>query len=286
MSRRFHSLTAEIVGGSIDKVNDAGFHWCARPEILTMSSVGKVTLSSAALPDGMRVYAIGDIHGRRDLLEDLCAQIDKDLESAPSAVMTVFLGDYVDRGSDSAGVIERLAERNFPTPFCALRGNHEQVLLQFLQDETLLESWRKFGGLETLHSYGVDVTDPMRGRGYAMARSAFMERIPESHLIFLENTKLGVAYGDFFFVHAGVRPGVSLHAQRADDLLWIRDEFLLSQDVWEKVVVHGHTPVQAPEVRQNRINIDTGAFATSVLTALVLEGADRRFIQTRGDRMR
>jgi serine/threonine protein phosphatase 1 len=226
----------------------------------------------------MRVYAVGDVHGRRDLLDDLFEKIREDMRGAPPTVLTVFL----DRGPDSAGVIDRLSKSDAPTPFCALRGNHEEVLLEFLENETILESWRRFGGLETLHSYGVDVSEPMRGRGYDKARRALLDKMPAHHREFLERTPYCVAHGDYFFVHAGVRPGVPLHLQRREDMLWIRDDFLDSTEPWPKVIVHGHTPVTAPTVLPNRINIDTGAFVTSVLTALVLEGAGRRFLQVRG----
>lgn len=245
-----------------------------------MSPKAKLTLDSAALPAGLRIYAIGDVHGRSDLLANLASQIFDDLSTAPASSLTIFLGDYIDRGRDSAGVVDRLARGDFPTPFCALRGNHEDILLRFLEDETLLEAWRKFGGLETLHSYGVNVGDAMRGRGYDVARTALIERMPEAHRRFLEGTGMSATHGDYFFAHAGARPGAPLHKQSAEDLLWIRDDFLRWPGSWEKIVVHGHTPVPAPEVKPNRINIDTGAFATSVLTALVLEGAERRFLQT------
>jgi serine/threonine protein phosphatase 1 len=230
------------------------------------------------LPPGLRLYAIGDIHGRLDLLDDLARQISDDLATAPEKVLTIFLGDYIDRGPDSAAVVERLRRRDFPTPFRALRGNHEEVVLKFLEDESVLENWRKFGGLETLHSYGVNVGEVMRGQGFGEARRSFEERLPEAHLRFFEDMELTAVYGDYYFCHAGARPGVPLDQQVSDDLLWIRGEFLDFDGAFGKVVVHGHTPVAAPDERHNRINIDTGAFATSVLTALMLEGTNRRFL--------
>lgn len=238
-------------------------------------------VAAPALPAGLRLYVIGDVHGRLDLLDRLSAHIDADAAGAAGDVLTIFLGDYIDRGKDSAGVIERLSGGDFPTPICALRGNHEEILLRFLEDESLLESWRKYGGLETLHSYGVDVGEAMRGRGYDAARASLLARLPEAHLHFLQKTRLWAAHGDYFFAHAGIRPERPLSAQTADDLLWIRDEFLRFPGKLEKIVVHGHTPVEAPDIQANRINIDTGAYLSSVLTALVLEGADRRFIQAR-----
>lgn len=240
--------------------------------------LAKRRTAPAVVPAGMRIYAIGDIHGRADLLDDLAESIGLDLASSSAQALAIFLGDYVDRGADSAGVVERLSNGDFPAPFCALRGNHEEVLMQFLDDESVLESWRKFGGLETLYSYGVDVGEAMRGRGYEAARRSFLEKFPARHRRFLEQTALSVSHGDYFFCHAGARPAVPLEAQSPNDLLWIRDEFLGFRGSWEKIVVHGHTPVPAPDIRANRINIDTGAFATSILTALVLEGDSRRLI--------
>ena len=242
---------------------------------------GKEKKKPALAPEGLRIYAIGDIHGRSDLLEALAARIDADLATAPSEALTVFLGDYIDRGADSSGVIERLSCGDFPTPYHTLRGNHEEVVLKFLEEPGVLESWRKFGGLETLHSYDVDVFDVMRGVGYDRARDELAARMPEAHRAFLEETILSVDYGDYFFCHAGVRPDIPLERQSPQDLLWIREEFLRFRGTFEKVVVHGHTPVPEPEMLPGRINVDTGAFATSILTAVVLEGASRRLLSTK-----
>jgi serine/threonine protein phosphatase 1 len=233
-----------------------------------------------SLPSGARIYAIGDIHGRLDLLDGLAEQIRADLVSAPPEVMTIFLGDYVDRGPASAGVLDRLSRGDFPTPIYALRGNHEDVVMRFLDDETVLESWRRFGGIETLRSYGVDVTEAIRGAGYDLARKSLLTRMPPEHRLFLEQTRFAASLGDYFFCHAGVRPGVALNSQNPKDLLWIREDFLRHKGSWSQIIVHGHTPVPRPEVLPNRINIDTGAFASSILTALVLEGPERRFLST------
>lgn len=233
-------------------------------------------------PDGQRIYVVGDVHGRLDLLRNLAAQIARDVSNARNiAATTIFLGDYVDRGADSAGVLEALSAADFPTPIHALRGNHEEVMLRFLADESVLESWRKFGGLETLHSYGVPVADVMRGEGYSEARANLLRALPESHRSFLQSTATSASAGDYFFCHAGVRPGAPLDSQAPDDLLWIREDFLRHEGDYGRIVVHGHTPVEAPEIRSNRINIDTGAYASSNLTALVLEGEERRFLSTR-----
>jgi serine/threonine protein phosphatase 1 len=232
----------------------------------------------SSTPERTRVYAIGDVHGRDDLLDEMADLIERDCASAPVETITVMLGDYVDRGPHSAAVVERLASGRFPTRLCALRGNHEAMLLQFLAEPLALEFWRRNGGLETLHSYGVDVSAAMRGEGYEAARDAFRETLPAAHRAFLEATALSATIGDYFFCHAGVRPGAPLSNQREEDLLWIRDGFLSHERSFGKIVVHGHTPVARPEVRANRINIDTGAFAVSRLTCLALEGEDRRFL--------
>ncbi len=235
---------------------------------------------AASLPEGLRVYAIGDIHGRLDLLEALSRRIEADIENSPALAVTIFLGDYVDRGPDSAGVLDRLARRDFPTEFLALRGNHEEVMLQFLEEPDVLANWRNYGGLETLHSYGIDVLPALRGMGYQQMRDSLAERLPQSHLNFLRETAHSTTFGDYFFCHAGARPGTPLDQQTPRDLLWIRDEFLDYRGGWDRVVVHGHTPVDEPELLATRINVDTGAFASSILTAVALEGSDRRIIST------
>lgn len=239
---------------------------------------GRSQPACAALGPGLRVYAVGDIHGRMDLLDELASLIESDIADAPKDILTIFLGDYIDRGPGSYDVLERLSAGDFPTDFLALRGNHEELALAFLEDESVLESWRRFGGLETLHSYGVDIGDVIRGRGFGAARENFVKRLPERHRAFLESSPLSAVYGDYFFCHAGVRPGVPFERQTAEDLLWIRNDFLNFAGVHQKVVVHGHSPVHAPDARPNRINLDTGAYATSLLTALVLEKANRRFL--------
>ncbi|WP_166141614.1 metallophosphoesterase family protein [Methylosinus sp. RM1] len=230
------------------------------------------------LPPDLRIYAVGDIHGRADLLDKLARRIEEERASAPSAVLTIFLGDYIDRGLQSSTVVDWLSRGDFPTPFLALRGNHEEIFMRFLEDASVLESWRRFGGIETLHSYGVEVSSIMRGKGYEEARRALSARLPDAHRRFIQETPLTASYGDYFFCHAGAKPGVPLDAQRAEDLLWIREEFLSFRGAWEKMIVHGHTPVSEPDILPNRINVDTGAFATSILTALVLETDSRRML--------
>jgi serine/threonine protein phosphatase 1 len=233
------------------------------------------------LVDNRRTYVIGDIHGRSDLLDQIVEEIKRDLETSPVAEgLTVTLGDYVDRGPDSRGVLDRLARNPFPTRYIALKGNHEALFEAFLRDPTVASQWRRWGGLETLHSYGVPVAQVMVGKGFEEASNALRQSVPQEHFRFLGSLRFSLSLGDYFLCHAGVRPGVPLEHQQPEDLLWIREEFLNSRMSFGKVVVHGHTPTASPEVLPTRINIDTGAFATGRLTCLVLEGESRRFLST------
>jgi serine/threonine protein phosphatase 1 len=233
----------------------------------------------ARVPDGVRVYAVGDVHGRVDLYDALAYKVACDLRDDPCVEpVAIFLGDYIDRGPDSFGVIDRLAKGFFPAPIVALRGNHEAILLQFLENDSVLNSWRRYGALETLMSYGVDIAEPLRGRGYKEAQEQLREALPREHLAFLEETHLSLDVGDYFFCHAGVRPDVPFEQQEERDLLWIREEFIGFSGALEKVVVHGHTPFEEPRLAPYQIGIDTGAYATGRLSCLVLEGANRRWI--------
>jgi serine/threonine protein phosphatase 1 len=235
-----------------------------------------------SVPDGVRVYAVGDIHGRSDLLDRQHALIDADFAAnATPIVHLIYLGDYVDRGPDSAGVVARLAEG--PSDFVKatlLCGNHEEMLLQFLEDPSTGSAWSLLGGLETLLSYGVDVGGVLKQGGYPGLSQSFKERLPTHHLSLFLNLKTSVTVGDYFFCHAGVRPGTPLDQQRQQDLVWIREKFLKATADFGKVIVHGHSPVAQPDFRMNRINIDTGAYATGRLTCLVLEGSSRRILST------
>jgi serine/threonine protein phosphatase 1 len=224
------------------------------------------------LPPGMRVYAIGDIHGRADLLAQTFATIDADRMRAPvERAIEVYLGDYVDRGPHSREVLDLLIERRRTREAVCLKGNHEAFVLDVLAHPRKLAEWRLFGGLPTLLSYGLRPTINPRSDQQLDLVAEFAEAIPQEHLAFLENLPTSLCLGDYYFVHAGVRPGVALEAQRDQDLLWIRDQFLGSTIDFGKYVVHGHTPVAKPDVRPNRINIDTGAYATGKLTVLAIQ---------------
>lgn len=235
------------------------------------------------VPPQSRVYAVGDVHGRVDLLERLHRLIHQDAyeRQAPRNVV-VYLGDYIDRGDASPAVIDLLLDQPLPGfQSVHLKGNHEDTLLRFLDDTAIGATWLLYGGAETLASYGVRPPRPAGGgKELERAQAELRVRLPERHRRFLQQLRLTHAEGDYLFAHAGVRPGVPLEQQQEEDLLWIRDEFLLSDAEFGKIVVHGHTITSRPDVQRNRIGIDTGAFATGLLTSLVLEGAEWSFLQT------
>lgn len=232
---------------------------------------------------GYRAYVIGDIHGRLDLLDQLLDRIEQDRAERPRRkTLLVFLGDLIDRGPSSAHVIERLRSYHADgvrTVF--LLGNHEEVLLRVLEgDGSLVRNWLKFGGAQCLKSYGVDprrVPAEDEAQAVAMVRKA----IPREHRQFLESFVDTCRFGDYLFVHAGIRPGVAVDQQLQADLRWIREPFLLDETDHGCVVVHGHTISPSVEERANRIGIDTGAYKTGVLTALAIDGTERWFLDTR-----
>jgi serine/threonine protein phosphatase 1 len=178
-------------------------------------------------------------------------------------------------------VIERLMRNPFQTPLVALKGNHESLFEAFLQEPAVAGQWRRLGGLETLHSYKVSVSSLMLGRNYEQAAEDLRTAVPPAHLEFLRSLWTSLTVGKYFLCHAGVRPGVPLDRQSEEDLLWIREEFLSSRADFGKIVVHGHTPTESPDVLPNRINIDTGAFMTGRLTCAVLDMGRPRFLSTR-----
>lgn len=238
--------------------------------------------SEPLVPPGYRVYAVGDVHGRLDLLDELLSGIELDCQQRGRAkTVIVFLGDLIDRGPASAEVIERLrtyAPKGGRPVF--LSGNHEEVLLRLLRGESRhLRDWLRFGGAECAKSYGIDPLalkrlDPQR------AVRVLRDKIPDSHRTFLESFVDTFRLGSYLFVHAGIRPGVQLADQSQTDLRWIRDPFLEDDSDHGFVVVHGHTIAEEIQVRDNRIGLDTGAYHTGVLTALGLELGERWFLQT------
>lgn len=236
----------------------------------------------ASVPHGMRVYAVGDIHGRVDLLDRLHAIISADATGYPGRMEIVYLGDFIDRGRDSKSVIDRMLNA---VPFGLtpryIKGNHDAALLTFLAEPESYRAWRSFGAGETLLSYGVRPPLYDSVEHFAAASEELKAALPSEHLSFFRGLELKTVVGDYVFVHAGLRPGIPLERQSEQDLLWIRDEFLTSNNSFGKVVVHGHTPVETPVKTQNRISVDTGAYATGVLTCTVLEGTTCRFLQAR-----
>ena len=232
---------------------------------------------------GYRAYVVGDVHGRLDLLQDLLAKIHAELQLHPSAkTLLVFVGDLIDRGPSSAQVVERLRtykREGVRTVF--LLGNHEEVLLRILGgDASLIDKWRWFGGAECLQSYGTDAAQLDRAsddEALAIVRKA----IPREHVRFIEGFSDSCAFGDYLFVHAGIRPGVGVEQQSQSDLRWIRDPFLNDDSDHGCIVVHGHTIADDVEHRVNRIGIDTGAYRSGILTALGIEGTDRWLVDTR-----
>jgi serine/threonine protein phosphatase 1 len=233
------------------------------------------------LPDGRRVYAVGDVHGRDDLLQDLLAQIEADdAGRAPASTTIVFLGDLIDRGPQSRQVIERLSTYRHPRIDLAfVFGNHEEVLLRILDGETeFLDDWLRFGGKEFVQSYGID---PAKLASAAPRPSLDRLRaaIPSPHRAFLEGFADTLVCGDYLFVHAGIRPGIPLHRQSHQDLRWIRQPFLEFGGRHEHFIVHGHTISAEVDERHGRIGIDTGAYAHGTLTAIGLEGERRWYLQ-------
>lgn len=234
------------------------------------------------VPDGHRVYAVGDIHGRLDLLDELLARIEADDGGRPPAqTILIFLGDLIDRGPSSAQVIERLrtyAARRMRLVF--LGGNHEEVLVRLLRGESqYLADWLRFGGAECARSYGIEPR-AIRRMEPSRAVQLLRDKVPANHRAFLESFVDTFQVGKYLFVHAGIRPGVDLGEQTQTDLRWIRGPFLDNDTDHGFVVVHGHTIVEEVQVRPNRIGLDTGAYRTGVLTALGLEGDERWFLQT------
>ncbi len=230
---------------------------------------------------GTVVYAVGDIHGCSAELDRLEALIVADVERhAPSLKrVIVYLGDYVDRGPDSKGVVQRLVERGDGHVF--LRGNHDAEMLRVLDDPAALSAWRAIGGLETLASYGMP-PPPINPSAADMAAflAQFREKVPPAHIAFLKNLAPSWRSGGLFFAHAGVRPGLPIDAQSEHDLMWIREPFLSSTRNFGAFVVHGHSSGYTIDMQKNRLCVDTGAYATGRLSAAVFDGGPVRVLTT------
>ena len=229
---------------------------------------------------GLRLYVIGDIHGRLDLLERMITLVNLDIRACGGEALIVTLGDYIDRGPNSREVLDHLLKNPFAGKYVALKGNHEALLQMFLDDPTVGADWWRLGGVATLRSFGIAIEPRMTRRGFARSATQLREALTPQQTEFLGSLKTSLVAGRYFLCHAGVRPGVPLDSQDEEDLLWIRDEFLSSKIDFGKIVVHGHTPVREPEIHANRINIDTGAFLSERLTCVVLQEDDHRFIST------
>lgn len=253
----------------------------SRAEIVFRKLFGRAKAPSG--PPGSRAYAIGDVHGRLDLLEDMLERIEADDRGRPPAkTYLVLLGDLIDRGPDSAGVIERFVGR--PPTWARtvyLQGNHEEFFLNVLSGrEETVGNWLTYGGYECAASYGVSQGATLNATpGEIVER--LREAVPASHIAFLEDMADSFRFGDYLFVHAGIRPGVMLNEQSQHDLRWIREGFLDCADDHGVMVVHGHTIVDKVEQHPNRIALDTGAYRTGVLTGMGIEGRERWFIEAR-----
>ena len=234
------------------------------------------------LPEDQRVYAVGDIHGRLDLLLLLLDLIREDIATqGPARNVVVFLGDYIDRGPQSAGVIDLLESLTLPDAECVfLMGNHEKYMIDLMAEGGATDRWFENGGIATLESYGIDHTleaDPLTENPIG---AALWHALPNAHKTFLGTLKSSWRAGDVFFAHAGVDPDRPIDDQRTEDLIWIREAFLNSEKDHGPLIVHGHTPHYEPEVLRNRINVDTFAWQSNHLTAVVLENGQCRFLST------
>ncbi len=240
-----------------------------------------------SVPPGTRVYAIGDVHGCKQQLEWLLDAIARDCSGNGMTNHLIFLGDLVDRGPDSRGVVQRLSEGPIPgQKHDFLMGNHEEAMLQVWDGHgDVVSGWLRFGGAQTMESYGITRGDMFR-LGMELPKLV-REVVPEEHIRFMKGFKDHVVVGDYLFVHAGIRPGIPLNQQESSDLRWIRDEFLLDEESNHGFkVVHGHTISDGPVVKSNRIGIDTGCYVSGTLTALVLEGSSHRFLAVGGELQR
>ncbi len=240
-----------------------------------------IHFKDAAAPEGVRLYAIGDVHGCRDLLAAMFEKMDDEIaRDGVTDWRIILLGDYCDRGPDTRGVIDLILERQAAdSRLITLAGNHDDGIVEFLQTAGGDSLFTDCGGDATALSYGV-VLDTRTPGTLRIARDGLAAAMPEMHLAFFSGLPSSAAFGDFFFCHAGIRPGIPLAEQSRRDLVWIRNAFLDFEALHPKVIVHGHTPARAPEVLANRVNVDTGAVFSGRLTALVVDGRDKRLIHT------
>ena len=243
------------------------------------------------------IYAIGDIHGCYQLLKKTINNIENDIKKNKIKHPTlVFLGDYIDRGPDSKKVLDFLIKIKYKHKSIFLKGNHEDVLLRFIKNHKKCSLLVINGGMPTLESYGINTKeiDPTKNKSildsekkYKKIHEQFLNNMPKSHLDFLKN-ELCLYYenDDYFFAHAGVRPGISLNKQSEQDLLWIREPFLSCQNKHDKLIIHGHTITNKADIQNNRIGIDTGAYHTNELTVIVLpydfKNKKYYFLETKG----
>jgi serine/threonine protein phosphatase 1 len=236
------------------------------------------TAEPAIVPAGVRLYAIGDVHGRLDLLQVAHAGIKTDMHSLPAnhTAMVVHLGDYIDRGPNSKGVLDYLCRDPLPEARCVyLKGNHEAMALRFIDSGADYDLWAANGGKAFLASYGVSAEGPPQS-----VRARLRAAMPAVHYAFLSKLLLSAEVGGYYFVHAGINPARPLTQQREQDQLWIREPFLSHPSKLEKTIIHGHSVTSTPQRRAHRIGIDTGGYITGNLTTLVLEGASQRYLNT------
>lgn len=233
-------------------------------------------------PDKLRVYAIGDVHGRLDLLQEMHRLIQLENEKAPPFDwVIVHLGDYIDRGPQSKGVLDFLVNAQKRSHrILALAGNHDVGFLDFINSGSPDGIFANNGGRQTARSYGVEI-DFDDSRSIRSGQAAMASAVPSAHMDFMRRLPLSMVFGDFFFCHAGIRPGVDLDHQAPSDLIWIRWEFLDDLRLYPKVIIHGHTPATEVEVRPNRVNLDTGAYSSGRLSAIVIDGANKFFLEAK-----
>ncbi len=241
---------------------------------------GDFSSGGPRVPGGLRLYAIGDVHGRADLLEDMLGRIAEDRKAYSGEAVAVLLGDYVDRGPQVRETLDILLRPLPDMRMICLRGNHEEILLRILKDHSDLPGWVHYGGLQTLRSYGLPVPAAPDLDDMLHLQRDFAAALPRAHLHFIKNLGCTARFGDYFFVHAGIDPGKPFDRQTPDAYLWMREPFLSSAKDFGMVVVHGHSIRMKAELRPNRIGIDTGAYATGKLTCLVLQDGEQRFMTT------